>query len=440
MTKGFSPSPDLAAKQPQPETVPATQLRPRLKPARVVYVVSDLSVGGAEMMLYRLLAETDRARFDPTVVTLMEGGALRARVEALGVEVHTLGVNPNWPTPLDLSRLVRLTRRLRPDLFVGWMYHGCLAAQLAAFFSTRPTPVLWSLHYSVSSLAGEKRLTAATVRACALLSAMPARIVFVSRDGRSKHGPLGFKTANSCVVPNGIDTNTFAPSPEARASVRAELGLPDDAFVVGTVGRFHPAKDHANFLRAAALLSAKRSETHFLLAGRGVDGDNTELRRLVEELGLARRTHMLGERHDIPRLTAALDIFSLSSSCESFPTVVGEAMACGVPCAVTDVGDAALIVGDTGRVVPQRDARALAGAWSALIDLGNEGRAALGRAAAARVRELFPIGSMARSYESLYETALHARTPAARRTRGIDVARAYKFQMTDAGQPESYGD
>ena len=440
MTKGFSPYPNQSAKKPQPETVPATQLRPRLKPARVIYVVSDLSVGGAEMMLYRLLAETDRARFEPAVVTLMEGGALRARVEALGVEVHTLGVSPNWPTPLDLSRLVRLTRRLRPDLAVGWMYHGCLAAQLTSFFLPRPTPVLWSIHYSVSSLAGEKWLTAATVRACALLSAMPARIVFVSRDGRSKHGPLGFKTANSCVVPNGIDTNTFAPSREARASVRAELGLPEDAFVVGTVGRYHPAKDHANFLRAAALLSAKHTETHFLLAGRGVDGDNPELRRLVEELGLARRTHMLGERHDIPRLTAALDIFSLSSDCESFPTVVGEAMACGVPCAVTDVGDATLIVGDTGRVVPPRDARALAGAWSALIDLGDEGRAALGRAAAARVRELFPVGSMTRSYESLYEAALGERTPAARRTQRIDAARAFEYRMAEPPQPDFQGD
>jgi glycosyltransferase involved in cell wall biosynthesis len=440
MTNGFSRGPYAAAKRAEPETAPATPLRLCLKPARVMYVVSDLSVGGAEMMLCKLLAETDRARFDPVVVSLMDGGALRERVEALGVGVHTLGVSPSWPTPLDLFRLVRLTRRLRPDLVVGWMYHGCLAAQLGSLFSTHPAPVLWSIHYSTDSLAGEKWLTAATVRACALLSAMQTRIIFVSRDGQSKHALLGFKTANSCVIPNGINAAAFSPSPEARACVRAELGLSAGVVLVGTVGREHPVKDHANFLRAAALVAEKHPETHFLLAGRGVDDNNRELCRLVEELGLARRTHMLGERHDVARLLAALDIFSLSSYCESFPTVIGEAMACAVPCAVTDVGDAALIVGDTGRIVPPRDARALADAWSALINLGGEGRAGLGRAAASRVRELFPLESMARSYEALYDAALAERTPAASRTHKVDAARAFKFQMTDAGRPDYHGD
>jgi glycosyltransferase involved in cell wall biosynthesis len=416
MTDATSRSPRAAAKKSEPENEPHTSRRP-FKPARVMYVISDLSVGGAEVMLYKLLAETERARFDPVVVSLMDGGALRARVEALGVEVHTLGMSPGWPTPLDLWRFVRLTRRLRPDLLVGWMYHGCLAAQLGTFFSARRARVLWSIHYSVASLAREKWLTAASVRACALLSGMPARIVFVSRDGQSKHGPLGFKTANSCVIPNGIDTNAFAPSAEARASLRSELGLPDGALLIGTVGRYHPMKDQANFLRAAALLSEMHPEMHFLLAGRGVDGDNEELCRLMREPGLARRTHLLGERRDIARVSAALDIFSLPSRYgESFPTVIGEAMACAVPCVITDVGDGALIVGDTGRVVPPGDARALARAWAEMIDLGEEGRAALGRAAASRVRELFPLKAMARGYEALYEAALAERTPAVRRT------------------------
>jgi glycosyltransferase involved in cell wall biosynthesis len=440
MTNGPSRSSCNPAKRLQPETVPDASLRPCLKLARVMYVISDLSVGGAEMMLYKLLAETDRARFEPVVVLLMDDGALRERVEALGVEVRTLGISRRWPTPLDLWRLVRLTRRLRPDLVVGWMYHGCLAAQLGNFFSTRPAAVLWSIHYSVSTLSEEKWLTAATVRACALLSGMPASIVFVSCDGQSKHGLLGFKTANSCVIPNGISAAAFAPSPEARASVRAELCLPAGAVLIGTIGRYHPVKDHANFLRAASLVSEEHPETHFLLAGRGVDGGNRELRRLVQELGLARRTHMLGERHDIPRLTAALDIFSLSSYCESFPTVIGEAMACAVPCAVTDVGDAALIVGDTGRVVPPRNARALADAWSVMINLDDEGRAAMGRVARSRVRELFPLKSMARSYEALYEAALTEMTPAVRRTHKPGAGRAFEYQMTDAGQTDYQGD
>jgi glycosyltransferase involved in cell wall biosynthesis len=362
------------------------------------------------MMLYKLLAETDRTRFEPVVVSLMDGGALRERIEALGVEVHTLGVRPALPTPFDLWRLIRLTRRLRPGLVIGWMYHSCLAVQLARMFSSGPAPVLWSIHYSVSSLAREKWLTAFSIRACALLSRLPGKIIFVSRDGRSKHGPLGFSAENNCVIPNGIDAHTFAPSPGARASVRSELGLPGDALVIGMVSRYHPMKDHANFLRAAALVSKAHPETHFLLVGRGVDGDNGELRRLIRELGLTSRTHLLGERHDIPRLVAALDVFSLSSRYgESFPNVIGEAMACAVPCVVTDVGDASWIVGDTGRTVPPGDAGALARAWAEMIRHGGEGRAALGRAALSRVKELFPVKSVVQRYEAVYEAVLAGR-------------------------------
>ncbi|HJQ33712.1 MAG TPA: glycosyltransferase [Pyrinomonadaceae bacterium] len=397
-----------------PAPHPRSSPPPAAKPFRVLYVISDLSVGGAEVMLCKLLAATDRARFEPVVVSLMNGGALRGRVEKLGVELHTLGVRPEWPTPLDLWRLIRLIRRLRPDLVVGWMYHSCLAVQLASLLSAVGAPVLWNIHYSVDTLAEEKWRTAAVIRACALLSRLPDRIIFVSRDGQAKHGPLGFNTANSCVIPNGIDVSAFTPLPAARASVRSELGLPEDALLVGTVSRYHPMKDHANFLRAAADVSKAHPEAHFLLAGRGVDGGNVALRRLVQDLGLARRTHLLGERHDIERITAALDIFSLTSCYgESFPIVIGEAMACGVPCVVTDVGDAAWIVGETGRVVPPRDTAALSAACAEMLALGAEGRAALGRAALSRVTELFPIAAAARRYEKVYDDVLGERSAAA---------------------------
>lgn len=418
-----------------PDSDPAASTPARAERVRVMYVISDLSVGGAEMMLYKLLAATDRTRFEPVVVSLMNGGTLRSRVEALGVKVHTVGVSPKLPTPLDLWRLVRLTRRLNPDLVVGWMYHSCLAVQLAGLFS-KTKAALWSIHYSVGSLAAEKRLTAAVIRACAWLSRMPSRIIYVSRDGRAKHGPLGFSTENGCVIPNGVDAEAFKPSAEARASVRAELGIDDGAMLVGMVSRYHPMKDHANFLRAAALLSEKHAGAHFVLVGRGADGDNAELRGLINELGLEGRTHLLGERHDVPRLTAALDIFSLSSYCESFPNVIGEAMACAVPCVVTDVGDAAWIVGDTGRVVPVRDSHSLAHAWAEMVALGAEGRAALGRAALARACELFPVKAIVRRYETLYEAVLAGRESEAAARGGKSAARAFEYQVTDAPRPD----
>ncbi|MEP6743506.1 MAG: glycosyltransferase [bacterium] len=377
-----------------------------------MYIISDLSIGGAEMMLYKLLSETNRERFDPVVISLMDRGVLRKRIEALGIDVYTTGMKPGRPTPFGFWRLVKLIRRLDPDLIFGWMYHSCLAAELTRIFVGRRIPVLWSIHFSVSSLAGEKRLTAAVIRLCGLLSKLPSRIVFVSRASQIQHKPLGYRVENSCVIPNGIDVNEFMPSAQARSSMRSELGLPDDVFLIGLIGRYHPMKDHANFLKAAALTSKTHPQIHFLLIGRGVDQDNQPLTQSLRQFGLTEKIHLLGERHDTSRLAAALDVLSLSSAYgESCPNVIGEAMACGVPCVVTDVGDAAWIVGETGRVIPPRDASALAGAWREMFALGSEQRQALGLLTRARVIEQFPIQAMMARYEDLYETVLSSRAP-----------------------------
>jgi len=373
---------------------------------KILYIISDLSIGGAEMMLYKLLTETDRNHFEPAVISLIDCGGLRPRIEELGIPVHTARLKAGVPSPLGFWRLVRLMRRLKPDLVLGWMYHSCLAAQLARFFLTRRPIVLWSIHYSIESLAAEKKLTAAVIKVCAVLSKLATRVIFVSRASQAHHKPFGYSLARSCVIPNGINTSEFVPSKESRTSLRSELGLTEDVLLIGMMGRYHPMKDHAGFLQAAALISQKYPHVHFVLTGHGVDDRNTELRRSIEDLGLTLRTHLLGERHDVPRIAAALDVFSLSSYTESFPNVIGEAMACEVPCAVTDVGDASWIVGDTGRVVPSRNPGALANAWEELIELGPAGRKALGSAARARVIEHFRLESIVRRYEALYATVL----------------------------------
>lgn len=376
------------------------------KPVKVMYVISDLCIGGAEMTLYKLLAETNRERFQPVVVSLVDRGTLRERIEALGIAVHTTRMEPGSPTPMGLWRLIKLIRTLKPDLILGWMYHSSLAAEVAKICSGLRVPVIWSIHYSLSSLVTEKKLTIAVIRLCGMLSRLPAKVVFVSQDGQTQHERLGYRIENTCVIPNGIDVKEFMPSAAARLSVRAELGIPAEAFLIGLIGRYHPMKDHANFLAAAALLLKTRPESHFLLIGRGIDQSNQQLSELIRQLNLADRTHLLGERRDTSRLAAALDIFSLSSYGESCPNVIGEAMACGVPCVVTDVGDAVWIVGETGRVVPPRDANALALAWEEMINLGPENRQALGLLARTRVMDHFPIQAVMARYEDLYESVL----------------------------------
>jgi glycosyltransferase involved in cell wall biosynthesis len=377
------------------------------KPIKVLHIINDLSVGGAEMMLFKLLNGRNQSNYAPTVISLGRRSNLDERVESLSVPVHNMGMSPSRiPTPTQMTRLLKVVRRVKPDLIHAWMYHGSLATQLSLILTRQRVPVVWSLHSCNDDLHLEKRMTAFIIRACRRLSTRPSKIVYVSEPSRRKHEAMGYASTNSVVIHNGFDTTRFAPSLEARASVRAELGVKDDQLLIGLIGRFHPMKDHITFLAAAHELSTEY-QAHFLLVGREVNSENQVLGDLITKFGLERRTHLLGERTDIPRLIAAADISSLSSSYgESFPLVVGEAMASGVPCVVTDVGDSAKIVGPTGIVVPPRDPEALAKAWSQLLYVGADGRAQLGEAARERIRENFLIASVIAQYESLYNSVL----------------------------------
>lgn len=407
-TRSESPSDSRALSETISETGP--------DPIKILHIINDLSIGGAEMMLYRLLSHKSRQRFQPIVISLMDRGSLRGGFEELGIPVFTARMKPGFPTPASIWRLIQLIRKIKPALIQGWLYHGSLAGQLGALAMGGKVPVLWSIHFSVYSLSFEKKLTAIVVRICGLLSSLAAGIIFVSRTSQAQHQKLGYNIDKSCVLPNGIDVSMFAPSEDARVSVRDELRIPHDAVLIGNISRYHPMKDHANFLQAARSIAGKHPQVHFLLAGRELDERNRPLRDLIQQHGLEVRIHLLGERTDIARLVATLDIFCLSSAYgESFPLIVGEAMAAGVPSVVTDVGDSAWMLSDTGRVVPPRNAKALAGACEELLALGQEGRRALGAAARNRVIDLFSLGTVVAQYEDLYESTV-AKAGAAQRT------------------------
>ena len=373
-------------------------------PLKVCHVIPGLFTGGAETMLYRLLRSMDRSRFDPVVVSLIGHGTLSEQIEKLGMSVYFMDVRPGR-SPLGAGwRLVRLIRQLKPDLIQGWMYHGNLAAQLAATFLPGRVPVVWNIRRSLPYVETQKPLTSALVRLGAWLSVLPRRIIYNSQLGAEQHELTGYRTDRRIVIPNGFACKQFRPDTQAGVSVRIELGLAEETPLIGLVANYRPVKDHVNFLEAAKLLLQENSAAYFLLVGRGVDGANMELATQIEALGLKGCVHLLGERRDIPRLTAALDIASSSSLQEGFPNTVGEAMACGVPCVVTDVGDSAAIVGETGIVVRPKDPQALAVGWAQLLNMSREERLRLGCAARQRVVERYSLEKIVKQYEDLYES------------------------------------
>lgn len=375
---------------------------------KILHVITGLSTGGAEMMLYKLLSGMNREQFEPVVISLMDRGTLGDRIEALGIPVYSMGLKLGKSTPLSIWCLIRTLRQLQPDLIQGWMIHGNLAAQLASIsiFMPKKVPILWNIRHSALSKSDASRITLLLIKLLSYLSHLPTRIIYNSKVGAGDHEKIGYNADKTQVIPNGFDTKLFTKSLEARRRFRGELGLSEDAFLIGLIGRYHPMKDHSNFLQAAKTLLATKPNVQFVFAGKGVDWDNPLLQRLILELEVASQVHLLGERADIPYITAALDIATSASYGEGFPNVVGEAMSCGVPCVVTDVGDSAWIVGNTGQVVQPRKPEALCAGWLKLIEMGVEARRDLGAKARQRIEDLFSIESIVQQYEQLYQEVI----------------------------------
>lgn len=370
---------------------------------KVALIITGLATGGAEMMLHKLLQNIDRSRFEPTVISLMNKGEIGPRIEALGIPVYALGMRRGLPNPLMVLRLARLLRQLQPSLVHTWMYHADLMGGLAARLAGCRR-VIWCLHHSNLSKTENKRSTLAVVRLCAQLSGwLPVQILSCSQRAKVVHAAVGYVDEKIHVIPNGFDLSHFAPDSTARVSLCSELGLALDAPLVGVVARFDSQKNHLGFIEAAAQVHAQLPDAHFLLAGANVDGTNTVLNAAIVNKGLQAHMHLLGRRDDVPRLMAAFDVLASPSHGEAFPNVLGEAMACGLPCVVTDAGDSAEIVGNTGRVVAVGDMAALAQQLLEVLCLPAADRAALGKQARARVQAEYEIGHVAGLYQAFYE-------------------------------------
>ncbi len=369
---------------------------------RVLHLITGLPVGGTQMMLAKLLSTMNRDAFENEVASLEEPRPMAETIASLGIPVTSFGMRSEMLAPGKLARLVGWLRRSRFDVVQTWMYHADLIGGIAAKLCGG-IPVAWGIRHSNLDPRYNKRSTLWIVRSCARLSRwLPRRIVCVSEVARRVHARFGYAEHKLDVIPNGFDLEAFRPDSAARAALRRDLGLPDSAVVVGNVARFDSQKDHQTFLRAARSLMDGAPDVHFVLCGENVDAANRELARWIADAGIAPRCHLLGVRRDVASIHAALDIEVCSSIGEGFSNAIGEAMACEIPCASTDVGDSATLIGDTGRVVPAQDPAALASACRELVEIGAEGRRRLGQAARRRIADRFSLATITARYESLY--------------------------------------
>lgn len=371
---------------------------------KILFVTTGLSTGGAEMMLLKLLENIKRTSFLPRVVSLRSGGELVSRIEALDIPVISLDINYGSRFFVGCFRLFLELKQFKPDVVQTWMYHadiiGGVVARLAGF-----KRVVWGIRNSDLNPRLSKKSTLLVVKMCSFFSKyIPERIVTCSTRAKDVHVQIGYCESKFVVLPNGFDLARFTLKPMAKLSLCSQVEIPESSKLVGLVARYDPQKNHSGFIEAAKCVLASMPDVHFILAGGMVDENNSELKALIQAKGLCRNVHLLGRRDDVPDLMAAFDVLVSSSSYgEAFPNVLGEAMACGVPCAVTDVGDSAEIVNETGYVVPVGDMHGLARCIIRLLNLDPGEKSKLGRQARARVEAKYEIGHVTRLYESLYD-------------------------------------
>lgn len=376
------------------------------RPLKIVFVITNLGTGGAELMLLKLLQNIDRRRFDPTVISLMGLGDVGPKIRAVGIPLHALHMSSGLLSLVKFIRLFFLFIRIKPDLVHSWMYHADLLAGLAARLSGCRN-VFWSIRQSNLSPSANKPSTLFVIKACAVLSRwLPSRIISCSKRACETHIAIGYPMDKIQVIPNGFELSRFLPNESFRFDVRRELGLHFNSQLVGLIARFDPQKNHFGFLEAAKKIHQKIPNVHFLLAGSGVTASNLALVETIRKSNLVERMHLLGRREDIPRLMASLDVLVSSSHGEAFPNVLGEAMACGVPCVVTDVGDSAEIVGKSGCVVPADDMLGLSEGVVEMLRLSSEDRITLSIEARQRVYSEYEIRNITRLYEASYFKAV----------------------------------
>jgi len=288
--------------------------------AVIVHLITGLETGGAERMLARLVTGIDRERHRSIVVSMTGPGVVGPLLERAGVELHTLAMRRGIADLRGIARLAAILREVQPDILQTWLYHADLLGTVARSLAP-PCALFWNVQCAESIDAEIVR------RLLVWCSARTDAVIVNSLAGKRFHEQLGYRPRRWEHIPNGCDTNVFRFDAAARRGLRQELGIPDDAVAIGLPARFHPMKDHANFLAAAARLATVRPDTVFVLVGPDVDVANRALGDTVAAYRITERVRLLGERSDMTTIYSALDIATLSSAFgEGCPNVLVEAM------------------------------------------------------------------------------------------------------------------
>ena len=368
------------------------------KPTTVVHIITCLNMGGAERSLVNLVSGMDPTRFTNIIISIRDLGYWGPILQQRGFTVVALNMHAKFGFTLGAYKLMRLLRKIKPDYVQGWMYHANVVALLVGKLAGIKK-IYWNIRCSIMDLSRYSLLSRLIFKLGAVLAKYPSGIINNSIESIKQHTECGYKNKNWIHIPNGFNTQHFIPSNEIYKQFRIEQHLPGDAIVIGMVARFDPMKDHITFLKAAGILAKQQRQVYFVCAGRDINSDNAALQAVIRDAELQARVILLEQVDNVHELYPALDFLTQTSIFgEGFPNVVAEAMSCGVPCFVTDVGDSLHVIGDTGYVIAKQHPQALAHCWQHAITNKSEDV----NAPRARITQEFSIANTIAKYEICY--------------------------------------
>jgi glycosyltransferase involved in cell wall biosynthesis len=388
---------------------------------RIAHVITDLNgFGGTEATLLRYLQRSNNTKFNHRVVVLKsigEGNTLGAQMVRSGIEVVELKLASGSISLRGLAQLYLALRAFKPDVISGWLYHPSLLATALAPWLTHKPAVVWNIRSLPFADLLKNTSRFVVQRLLAVLSRITRPVLVSNASAAMKaHRAIGFgrKHDRWSIIPNGLDAAQYFPDKDDALAVRRALDIPDDALLIGCVGRFVPEKGYAVMFDALASAHQKlgpeiASRLHFLAIGNGVAAENSLFMKLACRSGLkADHLHLLGKRDDVARLIRALDFFVMPSISEAFPNSLVEAMATGLACIATDVGECAEVLAHPAWIVPAGNAEQLADRMVELAGMGVESRAAMGAINRERVAGHFALDTMVDHFDALFVEATTA--------------------------------
>lgn len=370
---------------------------------KIVHITTGLNNGGAEGVLYRLV--THDQDNEHIVISMMDAGKYGPMLLDKGVKLYCLNMDQGKFSPKAIVKLYKILKKTKPNVVQTWMYHADLIGGIVAK-SLGIKKVFWNIRQSNFDENHTKASTIKIAKINARLSSIvPKSIISCAEGAVESHVELGYNKDKIIVIGNGYDLSTFNINSNSRSAIREELNIGKHP-VLGMVGRYDPQKNHEGLLEALSLIKKQGYNFDLVLVGRDLNEKNKELLHKIKKLDLYDQVHLLDQRSDIPNIMNALDIHILSSSYgEGFPNVIAEAMACGTPCIATDIGDSALIIGDSGWIVSENNSEELANAIiKGFQEKENEQKWAIKiKSARKRILDNFDIEIMVEKYNNVWK-------------------------------------